>query len=58
MAMRSISELTWRDALLIELDSLRDRVDRHMPVQRVTKTRLAGLIDEYEQERTTPKGSR
>jgi HAMP domain-containing protein len=49
--MKQLSDLTWRDALLIELASLRDRVERKMPIASITATRIAGLIEEYEKER-------
>jgi hypothetical protein len=50
--VRSVNQLTWRDALIIELRSMTDRVEQNMPVAGITITRLQGLFEEYEKERT------
>jgi hypothetical protein len=54
--IRSIADFTWRDALLIELQSMLDRVERKMPIAGVTVTRITGLVDEYEKERVAQAG--
>ena len=51
MTIRSLADLTWRDALIIELRSMLDRVEDRQRIAGVTLMRLQALADEYEKER-------
>ncbi len=46
--VRSLADLTWQDALIIELKSVIDRVEAGERIAGVTLTRLMGLFGEYE----------
>lgn len=45
--LRSLTDLTWKDAILIEIASLEDRVRRDMPIGITSLVRLRAMIEEH-----------
>lgn len=45
--LRSLTDLTWKDAILIEIASLEDRIRRDMPIGGASLNRLRAMIVEH-----------